>query len=118
MAFAAVAALGMLAFGYAYDAPWYFLAIAGVTLAMALLAMIANPQTGLRMTRETIHFYHGRHTQDVAVSNIRSARIISHIDAGPSALLTLQSGEKIAIPAMCINGRFADALAKAGVAVE
>jgi hypothetical protein len=115
MVFALAAGLAMAGFGWVYNAPWYFLAPALLVVAMAGFAIALNPLTGSRLTRQTLHFYNRDAKRDIPVSIIASVHIEAHLDGGPSAMLTLKSGEMVHVPAMCIDQRFEAAMATVGV---
>jgi hypothetical protein len=103
--------------GLAYDAPWYFFAPVALSLFMAIWAIIANPQTGIILTKDTLHIYNRHHKRDVDVCEIRSVKIDNDMDGGTHADLLLASGEKIGISAMCMNIDLGPALESLGVNV-
>jgi hypothetical protein len=115
--FALIVTILMIVFAFAYKAPSYFFIPLVISLVIALSALIANPQTGVRLTAQTLHFYNGRHKPDVAVADIRSAKIESDMDGGPHADLVLANGEKAHIPAMCVNRDLGPALESLGIEV-
>jgi hypothetical protein len=106
-----------IAFGLHHNAPWFFQAPAIVAGAMAFWTIIANPQTGLRLTKQTLHWYNRGHKRDIAVAQIRSVEIDSDMDGGPSADLVLSSGEKVHIPSMCMSRDLGPALESLGIKV-
>jgi hypothetical protein len=117
MALVLLVAAVMIALGMQHDAPWFFLAPAVLAVLMALWAVISNPQTGIKLTKTTLHYYNRDHKRDIAVAHIRSVKIDSDIDGGPSADLVLASGEKVHIPAMCMNRDLGPALESLGIKV-
>jgi hypothetical protein len=116
--FAFLVSMAMAGFGLSHSASWYFMMPVGLAVIIAAAALLFNPQTGARMTADTLHFYNRKATRDVPLSDIQSAQIRSFSDGAPDAILTLHSGEQVAIPSMCIDSRFPAALEKAGVAVN
>jgi hypothetical protein len=114
----AVAVTGAaIAFGLHYNAPWYFHAPAITAGLMAVWAIISNPQTGIKLTRQSLHFYNRHHKRDITVAHIRSVKIDTDMDGGPSADLILANGEKVHIPSMCMNRDLAPALESLGIKV-
>lgn len=109
--------LGMSGLGLSYAAPWYFMAVIMLTGAMLVWAIIANPQTGVKLTRSALSFYFRGRREDVSLSDIGSARIWNQMGSGTSALILMKSGKKMNIPAMCINRKFGDALQQTGIPV-
>jgi hypothetical protein len=116
--FAFLVNVAMAGFGLYHSAAWYFMAPVGLAVIIAAAAMLSNPQTGARMTADTLYFYNRQATRDVQLSDIQSAQTRSFSDGAPDVVLTLHSGEQVAIPSMCIDSGFPAALEKAGVPVN
>jgi hypothetical protein len=104
--------------GFAYDAPAYFFAPVMLSLSMTIWAIIANPQTGTTLTKDTLQVYNRHHKRDIAVCEILSVKIDNDMDGGTHADLLIASGEKIGISAMCMNIDLGPALEALGVEVS
>lgn len=107
----------VIAAGWQHGAPWFVLAPAVLAALMALWAVLSNPQTGMTLSRRTLRYYNRRHKRDIAVAHIRSVKIDSDLDGGPSADLVLANGEKVHIPSMCMNSDLCPALESLGIKV-
>jgi hypothetical protein len=107
--------LAMLAFGAYREAPWYFLVPVGLSTAMALWAMIANPQAGSKLTADTLYFYNGSRQATIPIKDIASMKISKWSDGPDTVALTLKSGDIVDVPSMCADSKLAGALRELGV---
>jgi hypothetical protein len=113
--FALGVSLLIWAFAAHYAAPWYFQAPVGLSAAIALWSIIANPQTGSSLTAETLYFYNNSDTETVHVSDIASMKITHWSDGPDTITLTLISGRVIQVPSMCADSKLAVMLRELGV---
>jgi hypothetical protein len=108
-------AVGMVAVGIVYAAPWYWMAIVGLS-ALALLFMVwTNTQSGSLITAETLRFFHGKTDRTLRIDNITGLHVHRWSDGPDDVTLQLKSGEHIDIPADARGKGFIDALKQAGV---
>jgi hypothetical protein len=76
---AAVLGVGMIGVGVAYNAPWYFLAMPGIASLMALLMLIQNSRSGLKLTAESLTLYKDSWQEVIPLSTITGLRTtLSH----------------------------------------
>jgi hypothetical protein len=115
MAFALVFSLVMMAFAYHYAAPWYFLVPVGLAAAMALFAIIANPQTGSTLTTETLHFFNRGTQETVRIADVVSMKVSKWTDGPDTVALHLKSGSVVNVPSLCADSKLAIALRDLGV---
>jgi hypothetical protein len=115
MVFALVFSLAMLAFAARYAAPWYFLVPVGLAAAMALWAIIANPQTGSILTPETLHFFNRGSKETVCIAEIASMKVTNWSDGPDTVAITLKSGDVVYVPSLCADSKLAVALRGLGV---
>jgi hypothetical protein len=106
----------MLAFAAHYEAPWYFLVPVGLSAAMALWAIIANPQTGLTLNADTLHFFNRGTQETVHIKDVASMKVTKWSDGPDTVALTLTSGRIVHVPSMCADSKLAVALRELGVA--
>jgi hypothetical protein len=105
----------MWAFVAQYAEPWYFQAPVGLAAAIALWAMIANPQTGSRLSAETLYFYSNDDTETVRIADIATMKVTFWSDGPDTVTLTLTSGRIIQVPSMCADSKLAVMLRELGV---
>ena len=105
----------MLAFGDAHGAPWYFLMPVALAWAIALWAIIANPQSGSVLNAETLHFYHQSKKETMRIADIASMKVSRWSDGPDTVALTLKSGGTVHVPGMCADSKLAVALLDLGV---
>lgn len=115
---AALFVAGMFGVGLWGGAPWYWwipTGFAGLGIA-GLLA--ANPQAGALLTRDSLRFFDARQDRTLRMAEIAAVETHSWTDGPDEVTLTLVSGEKVALPAECIDRRFVPALQQAGVPLQ
>jgi hypothetical protein len=115
MVFALVFSVAMMAFAARYAAPWYFLIPVGLAAAMALWAIIANPQTGSILTAETLHLFNRSSKDVVHIADIASMKVTNWSDGPDTVTLTLRSGRVVYVPSLCADSKLAIALRGLGV---
>lgn len=113
--FALGASIAMLAFGAHHAAPWYFLVPVGLAGAMALWAIIANPQTGSSLTAETLHVYNRGNSETVHIADIARMNITKWSEGPDTVAITLKSGDVVHVPSLCADSKLAIALRGLGV---
>jgi hypothetical protein len=113
--FAFGASIAMMAFAARYAAPWYFLVPVGLAAAMALWAIIANPQTGSILTAETLHFFNRGSKETVRIADVASMKVTNWSDGPDTVALTLTSGRVIHVPSLCADSKLAVALRGLGI---
>jgi hypothetical protein len=105
----------MLAFAAHYEAPWYFLVPVGLSAAMALWAIITNPQTGLTLNADTLHFFNRGTQETVQIRDVASMKVTKWSDGPDTVALTLTSGRIVYVPSMCADSKLAVALRELGI---
>jgi hypothetical protein len=108
--------LAMLAYGAYREAPWYFLMPVGLSVAMALWAIIANPQAGSTLKADTLYFYNRGTQETIRIKDIASMKISNWTDGPDTVALTLKSGDIVHVPSMCADSKLAVKLRELGVA--
>jgi hypothetical protein len=111
VAIAAALGLGMTAFGFAYRAPWPFLAIVAVAGLMALAMFVSGRKSGSELTSERLFLYAGTWQKTIAVSAIESFRTVFWSDGPDSVYLRIKGEAEFLVPSYCFNS--ANALTKA-----
>jgi hypothetical protein len=105
----------MMAFGVHYTAPWYFLVPLGLAAGMALWATLTNPQTGSRLTGNTLTFCNRGTKESVPVGEIASMTVQNWTDGPDTVVLHLISGRAVAVPGLCADSKLAIALRELGI---
>jgi hypothetical protein len=107
--------LAMLAYGAYHEAPWYFLMPVGLSVAMALWAIIANPQAGSTLNADILHFYNQGTQETVHLKDIATMKVSNWTDGPDTVALTLKSGDIVHVPSMCADSKLAVKLKELGV---
>jgi hypothetical protein len=115
MVFALVVSVMMMAFAASYAAPLYFLVPVGLAAAMALLAIIFNPQTGSTLNAETLDFFNRGAQETVQIRDVASTKVTKWSDGPDTVALTLTSGRIVHVPSMCADSKLAVALRELGI---
>jgi hypothetical protein len=115
MVFALVVSMMMLTFAARYAAPWYFLVPVGLAAAMALLAIIFNPQTGSTLNAKTLDFFNRGTQETVQIRDVASMKVTKWSDGPDTVALTLSSGRIVHVPSMCADSKLAVALRELGI---
>jgi hypothetical protein len=113
--FAFVVSVAMMGFAAHYAAPWYFLVPVGLSAVMALLAIIANPQTGSTLSSKTLQLLNRGKTETIHIKDIVRMRVTHWHDGRDSVSLTLKSGGFIYVSALCADNGLVIALRELGV---
>ncbi len=101
--FALALSFAMVLFGFAYGAPWYFLAPVGLAAVMSGAMVLRNRKSGLSLTGSTFYMYAGHWAEHIAVTDITEMRVTRWSDGAPSAALLFTSGKEISIPGYCLG---------------
>jgi hypothetical protein len=109
-------AVGMVALGLAYGAPWYWMAIVGLPTLALLFMVWTNTQSGSLITAENLLFFHGKTDRTLRIADIVGVHIHRWSDGPDAIALLMKSGERIDIPADARGKGFVDAPKQAGVA--
>jgi hypothetical protein len=115
MVFALVVSVIMMAFAAHHDAPWYMLAPVGLSAAMALVAIIANPQTGSTLTSQSLEFFNQGTRETIDIKDVASMKVVTWTDGPDTVTLTLKTGRAVRIPSLCADSKLAIALRSLGV---
>jgi hypothetical protein len=107
--------VAMLAFVAQHAASWYFLVPVLLSGAMALWAIIANPQTGATLDAETLHFFSQGTEETVQIADIASMKVSRWSDGPDTVALTLKSGDIVHVPSLCADSRLAVMLKDLGI---
>jgi hypothetical protein len=112
--------LAMLALGYGYGAPWFFLAPVAFVVVMSAAMIIINRQSGMELIGSEVRFYSGNWAETIAVADIIDMQVTRWSDGAPSATLSLKTGKKFSIPGYCVGSVKAleAALAARGIATH
>ena len=105
----------MVAVGVSYGAPWYFIAPVVLAGAMALWAIIANPQSGLVLNAEMLYFFHRSTKKTVRITDIASIKVSQWSDGPDTVAITLKSGGIVHVPSLCADSKLAAVLRNLGV---
>lgn len=107
--------VAMIGFAVHHAAPWYFLVPVGLSGAMTLWAIIANPQSGSVLNGETLCFFHRSTQETVRINDIFSMKVSRWSDGPDTVALTLKSGGVVHVPSLCADSKLAVALRDLGV---
>jgi hypothetical protein len=110
------ASLALLAFVAYREAPWYLFIPVGLSTAMALWAIIADPQTGSRLNADTLHFYYRSTQKTIRIKDVASMKVSNWTDGPDTVALVLKSGDIVDVPTMCADSKLAVKLRELGVA--
>ena len=105
----------ILGFGITYGAPWYFLMPVGLFGLLIVWAIVANPQTGLVLTRYELQFFNRSTKQAVAVDDIAGMTVGQWSDGPDTVTLHLKSGQMVQVPSLCADSKLAPALRVLGI---
>jgi hypothetical protein len=108
-------ALGMLALGIVYAAPWYWMVIVGLSALVVLFVVWTNEQSGSLITCDTLRFFQGKTDRTLRIADIAGLRVQRWSDGPDGVELELKSGERIDVPADVRGKGFIEALKQAGV---
>lgn len=88
-----------LVFAYLYleASPWVLALLALFTLPAAV-DFARNPESGLTLTGDTLHWHTGPRTGEVALSQIDRIRMDTRLDFSVRVTVILTSGRKIRLP--------------------
>ncbi|WP_246455502.1 hypothetical protein [Sulfitobacter aestuariivivens] len=103
-----------------FDAAWWIvLALAAFTIP-AVLDLLHDTQSGLRLSDDTLSWFTGKRDADVALSQIHHVRLDTRLDFSVRASLVLKSGRKLRLPfeATPPHEAFEKALQARGMKVE
>jgi hypothetical protein len=95
--------LAMLMFGWANDAPWYFMAPVVIGSALCVAMIIYNRRSGMVLRGSELRMYAGQWVEQVVVSDIQEMHVTRWSDGAPSAALLLASRKKLSIPGYCVG---------------
>jgi hypothetical protein len=95
--------IAMAVIGFAYAAPWYFLAPVALAAVMSAAMIIYNRKSGMALTGSELRLYAGKWVETIAVSDIAEMHVTRWTDGAPSASLILASGKKTSIPGYCVG---------------
>lgn len=117
---AAVLGVGMIGVGVAYNAPWYFLAMPGIASLMALLMLIQNSRSGLKLTAESLTLYKDSWQEVVPLSTITGLRTTHFSSGQPSVWLDRVGAPPYRIPGYCFGSaqQLKQAFAAHGIATD
>lgn len=110
--------VGMAGFGLWNGLPWFLLPIMFGACLGASWPLIANPQSGAVLTRETLRFFHGKKDQIIRLTDIASVKRRSYSESSDDVTLTLRSGQKVYVPSQSVDRRLDAALQKVGIFVR
>jgi hypothetical protein len=105
----------MAAFAAHYKAEWYFFVPVGLSIAMALWAILANPKTGSTLTAQTLHYFHRNTKETIYIKDIATMKVTNWSDGPDTVALTLKSGKRVNIPSLCADSKLAHALRDLGI---
>jgi hypothetical protein len=110
--------VAMMVFVTRYSHTWYFQIPVALSAAMALWAIIANPQTGSTLSAQTLYFFNRGTQETVHIKDVISMKVTNWTDGPNTVALTLKSGIKVYVPSMCADSKLAVALRELGVAEQ
>ena len=110
--------IGMLAFGFYYGAPWYFLAPVALSTALFMWQWIGNQVSGSEVTAQTVRLFVGQKETVVPVANIRAVRVTQWSDGAPSVSLLLHEEPSVSVSALHADGQFITVLNELAVPQE
>lgn len=101
--FAAVLGLVLVGVGFHYSAPWYFLVMPGIASLMAILMLIQNSRSGLKLTPQTLTLYKDSWHEAIPLSTIKGVRTTHFSSGQPSIWLDRIDGPPYRIPGYCFS---------------
>ena len=78
-------------------ATWIIIFIALFTIP-AVIDLLRNPASGLRLTADTLSWHSGRRHAEVQLSEIEHVRLDTRLDFSVRASVVLQTGRRIRLP--------------------
>ena len=117
---AALLSLGMVGGGALYEAPWYFLAAPGVAGLMAVLMLIQNSRSGLKLTTQSLTLYKDSWKEEIPLSTIKGLRTTQFSSGQPSVWLDRKGAPPYRIPGYCFGSaqQLKQALAVHGIKAD
>lgn len=118
--FAAVLGAVMVSGGLYYDAPWYFLAMPAIAGLMALLMLIQNSRSGLKLNAQSLTLFKDNWQEEIPLSTITRLRTTQFSSGQPSVWLDRVGAPPYRIPGYCFGSAqdLKQALAAHGIATD
>lgn len=118
--FAAVLGAVMVSGGLYYDAPWYFLAMPAIAGLMALLMLIQNSRSGLKLNAQSLTLFKDNWQEEIPLSTITRLRTTEFSSGQPSVWLDRVGAPPYRIPGYCFGSAqdLKQALAAHGIATD
>lgn len=118
--FAAVLGAVMVSGGLYFDAPWYFLAMPAIAGLMALLMLIQNSRSGLKLNAQSLTLFKDNWQEEIPLSTITRLRTTQFSSGQPSVWLDRVGAPPYRIPGYCFGSAqdLKQALAAHGIATD
>ena len=118
--FAAVLGAVMVSGGLYYDAPWYFLAMPAIAGLMALLMLIQNSRSGLKLNAQSLTLFKDNWQEEIPLSTITRLQTTQFSSGQPSVWLDRVGAPPYRIPGYCFGSAqdLKQALAAHGIATD
>jgi hypothetical protein len=93
----------MLLLGLAHGAPWPFLAVVGLSGAMALAIFAQDRRSGLSLEGHRLVLYRGPWRHEIDTRAIRAMRTTAWTDGQPDVWLDLDGAPAYRLPGPCVG---------------
>ena len=100
---AALLSLAMVGGGAYTEAPWYFLAAPGIAGLMALLMMIQNSHSGLKLDGQSLTLFKDNWQEVIPIATIKGLRVTHSSDGQSSVWLDRTNAPPYWIPGYCFG---------------
>lgn len=110
----------LVAVGFYYQAPWYFLAMPGIAGLMAALMLIQNSHSGLKLNAHSLTLFKDSWREEIPLSTIKGMRMTQFSSGQPSVWLDRTGAPPYRIPGYCFGSaqQLKQAFAAHGIATD
>ncbi len=108
----------LLAIGYSYGAPWYWLCGAGISLAMLVVILIRNGEWTTKICGGYVIFHHATETTRIELAHITSIKAVKWTDGPPQITLHCHDGKTIPVSPFHASTGLVEALRSAGIQID
>jgi hypothetical protein len=97
------------------ESPWYVIAPVALALAMLVVAIILNPQSGSTLSAESLSFFHGGKEETILLADVATMKVSRWTDGPDQVTLHLKSGRVVDVPSLCADSKLVQALQGLGI---
>ena len=99
---ACLLAVGVLVFGVANGAPWWWMVPVSSAVAMLGWLVIRNPRSGMALDATRLHWFNGRRSHSLTLEQIDHVVFTTWSDGPDTVGVVLTTGEVVIVPSVCL----------------